>query len=465
MSLYRKGTLILLLLAAGSAAAGLSRKNTGTWTVLVPDIPARILLDGSNSTMIYVVKQTHLPLFRKEDGQNYTSDVLRSWSRDLESRKYVFCPDQSLGFDGRRRFDLAYFSGYLREVTAKYSGDFVQTEAAGCAAVEFRVPRRGYLDYLSLYSNSPSVPGGGAYDVGLGPFEIVSLEKDRITLARKKTVANGYNRIVIGAYRGEKDPRLAENSGTDYNNLSVVDKPAWLDRAYAGFENLELRSANLVINHNDPEVRRFLYNCIDVREFRSAFMPKRKDFSDLGTVLPMGIPGARPGLPAQSCRAYSGKLKAPILLLNHRDDNEVPLAAFVRNFLAKTGVKLTVAKVSASELVAALNSPRHPYNLAVINVDTMNADYKYFFKDFAEKEGFLSGFDPGLRSVYLSMLKEDDPETKTRLAVRLAEGLGEQGCLLPLYQNTRTLYYPGKIKNLKVGSGFLEYPEVAEFRW
>lgn len=464
MSIYRKGT-IALLLSAVLAWICLSGRNAGTWNVLISDIPGRILLDGSNSTMIYVIKQTHRPLFKKEDGQNYTSDILRSWSRDLNSRKYVFCPDDSLMFDRGRRFDLAYFENYIREVTGKYSRDFVQAAAGGCVTVEFSAPRRGYLDYLCLYSNSPSVPGGASYEVGLGPFELVSHAADQITLERKAPVRNGYNRIVVSAYKGAKDPRLARNNATDYNNLSVVDKPVWLDQVYTGFENLELRSANIVINHEDPKVRRFLYNCIDIRKFRAAFMPKREEFSDLATVLPMGVPGARPGLPAQDCRGYDGKLKDPIVLLNHRDDNEAQLEGFVRDFSAKTKVRLVVKKVSASDLVAALNSPRHPYNLVVINVDTMNADYKYFFKDFTEEKGFLNGFDPGLGALYRRMLNEDNPEIKTSLAVEIAEGLGKSGYLLPLYQNTRKLYYPPEIRNLKVGRGFLEYPEVAEFRW
>ena len=88
-----------------------------------------------------------------------------------------------------------------------------------------------------------------------------------------------------------------------------------------------------------------------------------------------------------------------------------------------------------------------------------------FFKNILGNSEVLMDYDlPQLKALYNKMLKAEDIQEKQDLAVRIAEGLSDEGAVLPLYQETRIFYYPSEIKNIIAGKSFVEYPEIAEFR-
>ena len=72
---------------------------------------------------------------------------------------------------------------------------------------------------------------------------------------------------------------------------------------------------------------------------------------------------------------------------------------------------------------------------------------------------------PEVSIKYDKLMHEDDPEEKKRLGAEIADDLAKEFIVLPLYQNVREYHYPRGIKNLTVGRGFFEFPEVADFRW
>ena len=54
---------------------------------------------------------------------------------------------------------------------------------------------------------------------------------------------------------------------------------------------------------------------------------------------------------------------------------------------------------------------------------------------------------------------------KHALAMSVVGELAKEAVALPLYQSVRVFWYPKKIENIVVGKGFLEYPEIGDFRW
>ena len=61
--------------------------------------------------------------------------------------------------------------------------------------------------------------------------------------------------------------------------------------------------------------------------------------------------------------------------------------------------------------------------------------------------------------------KTESPELKLGIVERMIDDLERQNAVLTLYQMRGRLYYPKGINNIEVGRGFLQYPEVADFRW
>ncbi len=420
------------------------------------------------NSVYYILKQTHEPLFRRDDGQNYSTNLLKHWDRSVDWSHYTFCPDTELIFSSGQKFSMEFFHNYLLDVTRRYNRSAViEASGGGCLSVKFPSPRSGYLDYLSSYSNAPHVKTSENVESGLGKYTVTEMAKDRIILARKKPVKNGYNKIVLydaGTIPPEKLPSLHIS---DFNQISSFEIPAWVRKDYFSFDNLKLKSEVLIINTPDAELREAVYNCFPVEEFRSAFIPQKKDFYNVRTVLPLGVPGAEGGMPAQSCsdrlrRVGRGKT---LVFCNWANDNRETLKAFFDKVRGRTGLNVRLVNYAPSELAALIYKKPRAYHLLVVMVSAMKSEHKDFLEAFLGGNSVLDFPPAPVKRDYKALLGEDDPQKKADLARQVAQGLADTHWLLTLYQGNDTVFYPKEIKNLVAGKDFMEYPEVADFRW
>jgi ABC-type transport system substrate-binding protein len=154
-----------------------------------------------------------------------------------------------------------------------------------------------------------------------------------------------------------------------------------------------------------------------------------------------------------------------VVLANLKKDGQTGVKDFAEAFFRKTGIRLQVRDYDAPELVDTLFSHPHPYDMVMIWASVVQPEYDTFFEDILKKGGLVDYDMPKLDAIYRAMRKQDEEQTRTVMAVRIAEGLEDEHAVLPLYQEVEHFYYPAKIKNLSVGRGFTEYPEVADFRW
>jgi hypothetical protein len=276
-------------------------------------------------------------------------------------------------------------------------------------------------------------------------------------------VRGGYDLIVLHEYLGPKDPNLENREIKDFNIVPSGDIPKWVKEEYTRFETVELKSINLIINHPDREVRDKVYNCVDIPALRTAFFPGKKDFFDINNILPMGIMGAIPGLPTQSCEK-DHKNTTELRFANWMFGNTEAMTEFAANFTRKSGIKWRVDPYSPQALVSVLNRAPRPFDLVIIVFDAVRPDPTAFFDSFAKRDGFHDFELPGISALYKKLFYEEDEIEKEKISKKLAGIISSQALALPLYQNIRVIYYPKEISNLMVGRGFLEYPEVAEFR-
>lgn len=468
ISVTRRGFLmspIFALLIFTAGCGGDEKKDQ--WGVLLMGLPDKVSTANADlTTTYYILKQTHEPLFRRDAGENYRSVILTGWGRDITGKQYSFCPDATKTFSDTEPFDQKYFDHYIKKVTAKYTRDFAVVQKSGCFEVHFPVPQKSYLEFLSLYENAPSVLQSDASEMGLGPFRVVEMGKDRIVLERKKHVRNGYNQIVLIEYSPVKASSYDYSKIVDFNKLAASDIPPGILDNYFGFSNIELRSDVLIINHPDIEIRKRIYNCLDVDRFRRSFFPKKDAFLDISNVLPMGIFGAAPGLPAQDCGYPKGRLREEeLVLFNHRSGNTEQLEDLAKDFRSRTGLKMKVISRSPQELGKYLHKSPRPYNMVVIALGTITPDYRAILESIVKPDGYYDHQSSELKEIYAKLVQEPDPSRKNLLVLRFLKKLREEFLVLPLYQNVKELYYPKMIKNITVGREFSEYPEIADFRW
>lgn len=436
-----------------------------SWEVLFPGLPSVIAIaNASHNAILYILKQTHEPLFRRDDGQNYSSRVLKNWSRSLDGRQYSFCPDTTLRFNETSVFSAEYFFSYIAGVSKRYASETEISQAGNCCVVKFRNPQEGFIEYLTLYENAPTIKRTEQIEDGLGPFKAVSLTKDRVTLARKRKEKYSVNKIILHDYQGGAAANLGNRNISDFNRIPPFDIPEWVSKEYRGFENIQLKSVDLTINHPDAAVRHRLYNCLDVRAFRRAYFPKAEKIYDIGNVFPLGVPGAIAGLPRQQCEGTK-KIAASVVLANWRDDNQEALSDFVKEFRIYTGVNIEVKNFQPSELVKILHKRPRPYNLLVMGIDAVRPDYDAFLSPFFREKAYIDVKPSKGAGLYRRFKSESGETARAPLAKAIADNLAEEGIVLPLYQVGGKFYYPKRIKNLEAGKGFLEYPEVVDFRW
>jgi len=451
-----------------SLAGCMSREpGADSWGVVVGSLPENISVRNiTDGTVSYIFHQTHEPLFRQEDGQNFTSRVLLGWSRNIDCTEYKFCPDTSLKFDEEIAFSAEFLNSFIGGVTQKITPDFTVVLEGGCSIVRFPEGRPGYLSFLTRYDNAPSVEiKGVAY--GLGFFYVSTVTNNEIELSRKIPESRGYNRVRIYAYQGEKDQNLRNRGISDFNRLSSFQQPAWIKGSYLSFDNIELRVASLAINHPDVNFRRVIYNCIDVDEFRRAIIPARKEFYDVQTLLPVGVPGAKGGLPRQTCSVPGRFAGRKIVLANERADNSEQLREYVKKFNTKTGLMMSVKQYKPGSLDAELLNSGKPrdYDIAFIVTANSSPDQEGFFAFYSGKVRVIDHIPEKILRGYGILDSEVDPEKKKAMAEELADRFRDDALALPLYQTFARLYYPPGIKNLAVGRGFAEIPDIGDLRW
>lgn len=440
-----------------------------TWDVLIKILPANIVArEAGLNTSLYVLKQTHEPLFRINDGDNYESRVLNTWSRSVDSSLYTFCPNTSLAFKSGVFFDLPFFHKYLVKVTQSFDPAGKVLVAGDCVHVEFNSPKKRFLEYLTLYENAPAIKQSENIEIGLGSYYAESVSDSEIVLRRKLAIRNGYNTIRMRKYSGPQDENLNNKEIDDFNKIPLAEVPEWVKRGYLHFDEVILKTVALVISHPHKAVREVLYNCVDIDALKKAFYPAFHESStDIQNVLPLGVRGAQIGRPIQKCVVPNSldAVSGPIVFLNYGLNNETQMKQFVAAYAKKTRLKILLKGCPAKEAQKILFVSPRGYTLAIIAMDAVRPDYSAFFDYLVREDGFFDFRMPEIKHLYESMMNEDSPDNKNELGGQIAQLIASQHVLLPLFQEQRRLYYPSTIKNLTVGRGFLEYPEVADFRW
>ncbi len=461
---YLQRQIVFLTLLCLCACGG--KTGGGVWGVYLPGLPDKIKAELANDDAVYyLLKQTHEPILRKEDGQNYSSRLLDRWERNAASSRYSFCLKAGLRFSFKEPFSKEQFLSHMVSVADKY-GDVRSVDLSGnCVDVGFNGAHYGFMDFLTKYENAPTLADGKDVEIGLGPYYVKSISGARIVLARKKTIKDGYNSIVMFEYGGPGETLGKDVVISDYNRIPEKEIPSSVKKRMVSFTNITLKSVGLVINIRDKELRRTVYNCVDPKALRAAFFPSASGFYNIRTMLPLGVPGAEGGVPIQECKIFrhSGEGRK-LMLANWRKDNLKDLKNFSQAFFKKTGIHIAVRNYEAADLVRTLFKRPHPYDLFLISSIALMPEHDVFFKNFLKAPDLLTDYGSArLEKMYSTMLVAEDANRKKDIALNIAEGLANENFVLPLYQETRVFYYPSEIKNILIGKSFVEYPEVGDF--
>ncbi len=444
-------------------------KKDQTWEAIILGIPDKITPEIAPINMgYYILKQTHEPLFFWDDTINqYRSNVLKRWTASIDFRSFTFCLDERKLFDNGKKFSFNLFVSFAKNVIEKFNKDYkLDIANNNCVKINFKESQNNFLQFLSYYENSPSIPTDNPkIHLGLGAYKVVEFDEKSLTLTRKNPIRNGFNKIVFINYKGAKDPNLENKNIEDFNRIYIEDLPEWIKKEYANYPIMLFQTINLLINNHDKRIREYLYNCLNIEELRKAFMPKQNNFQDISNILPIGMVGASPQKPQQHCEKII-KLNKSIELkfINWKEGTKDFFTNYFDLFYKKHNIRIKVEQITLNDLLKlAFNKP-HPYDLAIVALDTVRPDYSAFYGYLIGEKNNLIDVDIPITDDLKELMLEEDSIKIVSLVKKINRKIHDSITILPLYQEVRDFYYPKNIKHLNLGRNFLEYPDVADLR-
>ncbi|MBL6991597.1 MAG: hypothetical protein ISR65_17565 [Bacteriovoracaceae bacterium] len=442
-------------------------KSDDVWNVISVGLPKTVTTKKSFHNMtLYILKQTHEPYFRQANG-GYKSNILSSWKRNSENTFFKLCLKNDLLFKKGIKFatqDMKKgLQGYFdnKKVFVKLN---IENK---CLLFNFSNPMNNFFESLSSYELAPTYQEkGGDFEYGLGYFQVTSILPGKIILQRKIPLSGYYNHIHFNDYHGASDPALGRSGIEDYNRVLLSDFPNNKVKEYKKIDVTLLQTFNLAININDKDLRKKVFNCLDIEELRSAYMPNQRAFLDIKTVLPIGVLAAQKGKAQQKCHSpdKTSTKKTTLNFINWMQGNEKHLKNLFDNFQKATGVKIVIKNMTLSEFVKRAINKDKEFDLFVFALDAVKAEIEPFFVLIHGKSSILSPSIDRIEEQYKKVFNNRTTEYETEQVKTLSNMFLDEYLILPLYQEKRIFFYPTRVEGLEFGRDFLEYPEVWRLR-
>ncbi|USN46711.1 MAG: hypothetical protein H6626_10900 [Pseudobdellovibrionaceae bacterium] len=461
MALFK--VVIKALILSVSVGCGAKNRPLQEWNVLTPGVPTRVSPDFKHSLLTsYILKQTHKPIFEYNSEKGYESQILDKWSRDLNYKHFQFCIYEPKTLAEDSYFDVNKLELFLNHFfKMEHLKPFIERNNKNCLKLTFSHSMRNIFTLLSQREHMPSFPGGQNWENGLGPFTIQSMTDEIVVLTKKGPTSSGIKRINF----------VNSNSRTVDSFIDRIDDfnlapSGWVKRfdlsRFNRFNTQQLKISAIVLNIDDKEARRIIFDCFPIEEFRNAMNPETKAFVNIKSIFPLGIPGAQLGLIARKCSKTKIKQK-PLRFVLWHGDHESRIVSIVKHLSEKTGIRIEVDFLPFNKLNELIYQNQSGYDLIPIKIDTKRKLHSPFFEAFIDPRKLITNQKvPGVLSTYEKLLAlERSGQSSTSLAKILEHKLLDESLILPLYQVTKEIFYPKNITGLMIGDDFLDFPEIS----
>ncbi len=441
-SIFVRISLILVVFISSSCT---TKQGENDWYVLLMAIPNKIAVQSADVNIIsYILTQTHRTLFQRKNDLKYTSEILSEWSRFENGKTFKLCPKVSLKFMDGHFFTAEYLLDFLQAKFSDKQISKIQSNGS-CVTIEFSSKREDFFEFLSDLKNAPTLKVRSLdYEFGLGDYDIEKMSGSELSLKRKDFDKNKVNRIVFKKYEDPSSFWVSpERLVDDPNRVSLELIPDEVKSSYRSYRINQLQVALIILNIQNADDRKLIYNCINIEKFRSEFSPDLKEYSDVKTVIPFGMKGGSQGRIDQVCegRRFIGKRYT---FLNWKTASQVRLEKYFKDLERKNGLLVSVKLIGADELLRVAENKMTGDYLTLIGVDSLTGSYSDFYGFFIDKKRNL----PQLREPSLFRLFEDLSKAgrspPIALIAKIEEGLKNGHYVLPIFQPNRTFYYPRK---------------------
>lgn len=431
--------------------------------VAMPALPEKIdPIDADLNYALYIIKQLYEPLFVFSSTSQAHSNILQDWSSFDDHTKYFFQLKKGITFSNERvlspdilKENLEYFSqkGLIKKSISAIS---IKDDHLD---VVFKESYPEFTYDLTSYKTAIVDPDtrNSNVVVGISPYRVVEITPKMIHLTTDKKL----NFRDIYLHKWSPEDNLPLWSFDDINMISSRYIPADIGAHMKKYDVNVLATVVLLINHGDPVVRKYLFNCIDYSKLRSILYPNKESFRDVGGILPVGLMGAVESHVEQKCSMKPLQKKVEIYMPTFFMERVDDLRTFFHDSLEGLNIKVLVDPVDVNDITQIYRSKDKKYDLSIIGMD---AQYALSYFDY-----FLDGTsmwvrveNPTLENIIKKYYLSSNDDEKNELIQEANRELVKNYQTLPLFQIERPFYFSKKVDSMVSDQLFFGIPKISE---
>lgn len=438
-------------------------KQVNKFRVAMIEIPQRINPDDTDvNYAFYVIRQLYEPIFIFNSFNTPISGVLESWESNDNHQTYKFCLKKNIHFSNGKpltvsilKDNIQYFDNknfFKKRISSlKINGD--------CLDISFNEPYALFISDLMSYKMAIVDPDTRASNivVGISPYYVAEMNDKYIHLSTNYPLK--YKNVYIVKWEPNKGDNL-----WNYDDINLIPG-RYLNESetskYMDEYNINLlKTYVLIINNPDPNIRKYLFNCIDYSGLRKLLYPSRKDFIDIGGVLPEGLPGAIESPVEQKCPDEPLKQRKSVKLLTFFSDSIKDLQNYMSTSLKKTNIDVEVLPIRPNELIDIMRSDEKKYDMTIVGLDAFYSLSMSFFEHFMPgKSMWTTVQNLDLEKNIENYYKAENVDLQTNFLKQANKSLIDNYQVIPLFQENRTFYFSKKVKKVTF---FMGIPNIKD---
>jgi MarR-like DNA-binding transcriptional regulator SgrR of sgrS sRNA len=466
--MHSKFIAIIFIISLTLLSCSSSNKS---FSILMQELPDRINpYDAGIDYKLYVLKQLFEPLFVYKSDYTYHSNLLSSWSSKDNHQVYDLCLKPDVRFSNNNKLTIVALKANLLRLQKKgiLSKNIYSLETSNsCLSVKFNEPYIRFPFDLSSYMSSVVDPDTAEKNivVGVSEYYVKKITPKVIQLStNNKTLT--YSEVLFYKWaedNNETNSLYKLDEIDDFNQLPIEFVPEKVKELNV-YEVPALSTVVMLINTKDKKVREIVYNCLDYKELRRIFTPKRDDFSDVGGLLPSGIIGAIQQPISQKCNFEKLNKRINLRYIEAMRPKSIPvLQQYVDEKLLKYNIKVNVEYKDINALAEVLLSDKKEYDLTIVGMNSYIPDpYGYYQCFYGDHLLMTNVSNAELIDSMQKYVAADTLERKKEFSMKANRSLLSNYQFIPLYQESRRFYFANDIKNVSSDPLFLNYLKISE---
>jgi len=434
-----------------------NKHQSKTYTILLDSLPEKINpIENLVNTYHYINMQIYYPLISMDENGKLMShflDMSTTKSINLNFDKYLFCLKNNIQFSNKALIsnkDLLNTLLRLKKQKIELNIESIDFDKQNCLKVNLKKSDYLFLDrFQTVDSTILSSESKKEYPIGLGPYEIISLDSNEIVLQAINITGN-IRTVKFIKYNKDKHNISYLNNISDLNQIRSFIIPDDINKNRTRIEQLANKTYFLFVKLKNKKRREVLYKCIDGYVLAlnlNLNLMKQNDYLPKGFINKEYI--------QKTIIQCSNNQTIRVLTPSESWSN-----GFKKYFEQSKISNFNISQVSVSEYYKLLFSKKE--FIAVVAADATGDQVQDFFEPFKKEKHAV--FDP---IPEIEILLKDLPgivnkEQKSELLSTINDGLLKSYYVIPMGQAKVESYFPTNINQIIWQERSTAYPNISK---